>query len=134
MRIDSNAQEFLWKQYCIWIELYKFYLDLAFKVNTFFYAITGGIFTYYFSNIGKQYIKYALLLPAIMSATFLGISLYGIYEFRVIKKEVMLLVKEMQLRDYVDFKIIIIILSLFAIIYCFLLFLITGLVMGFVRI
>jgi len=38
--IDPN--NLLWKQYGIFVELFKFYLDTALKANIWFYSITGS--------------------------------------------------------------------------------------------
>ncbi|MFL9458100.1 hypothetical protein AB0758_44630 [Tolypothrix bouteillei VB521301_2] len=111
---ESKRQDFLWKQYYLWIELYKFYLDVAFKANAFFYAVTGGIITFYFSTPNKQYIRYALLLPAIMSAGFFYIAMYGIRAFNVTKKEVDLLALQLTLKEYPDLNVLTIALYVFA--------------------
>ena len=39
--------EMLWRQYSLHVDLYKFYLDLAIKINVFYYAVTGAILAYY---------------------------------------------------------------------------------------
>lgn len=130
---ESKKQEFLWKQYYLWIELYKFYLDTAFKANAFFYAVTGGITTFYFANPNKQYIKYSLLLPAIMSGGFLYIALYGIHTFELAKKEVDLLAFQLTLKEYPDLHVLIIVLYVFAIIFLIILISMFVLVFGLVK-
>jgi len=45
---DDNL---LWKQYAIYVDLFKFYVDITWKSSTWFYAITGAILTYYFGQI-----------------------------------------------------------------------------------
>ncbi|WP_414543806.1 hypothetical protein [Nostoc sp. CCY0012] len=117
MNYDWKKQEFLWKQYSLWIDLYKFYLDSAFKANAFFYAVTGSIITFYFANPNKQYIKYSLLLPAVMSGGFLYIALYGIHTFEIAKKEVDLLAIQLTLKEYPDLNVLTIVLYVFAIIF-----------------
>jgi hypothetical protein len=72
-----KPDDLLWKQYCLHVDLYKFYLEIAIKVNVFYYAITGGILSFYFSNPKEQFAKYALVLPAIMSAAFGMLFLVG---------------------------------------------------------
>ncbi|MFH7029935.1 MAG: hypothetical protein ACHBN1_32370 [Heteroscytonema crispum UTEX LB 1556] len=133
MNYDSKNQEFLWKQYYLWIELYKFYLDTAFKANAFFYAVTGGILTFYFSNPNKQYVKYSLLLPAIMSCGFLYIAIYGIRAFEVTKKEVDLLALQLTLKEYPDLNVLTIALYVFAIIFLIVLISMFVLVFGLVK-
>ena len=43
-------RELLWRQYQLHVDLYKHYLDMTLKFNTFYYAITGGIVSFYFSR------------------------------------------------------------------------------------
>ena len=116
MATEFKRQEsgMLWNQYILWIDLYKYYLDSAFKANVFFYAITGGILTFYFSNPQKQYLKYALLLPTLMSGSFLYIAIYGIRAFEITKKEVSLLAKELGIKEYPDLNVLTIVLWIFA--------------------
>lgn len=45
-----DDRELLWKQYQLNIELYRTYLDLALKLNLFYYAITGAIVSFYFAH------------------------------------------------------------------------------------
>ena len=47
------------------------------KANTFFYAITGTILTYYFANPQEPLIKYALLLPLVLSLILGLVFTYG---------------------------------------------------------
>jgi hypothetical protein len=42
------------KQYDIYVDLFKFYVDTAFKAVTWFYGITGAILTYYFAHAAQQ--------------------------------------------------------------------------------
>jgi hypothetical protein len=117
MTTEFKRQEpgMLWNQYILWIELYKYYLDSAFKANVFFYAITGGILTFYFSNPQKQYVKYALLLPTLISGSFFYIAIYGINKFEITKKEVASLAKQLAIKVYPDLNVLIIVLWIFAI-------------------
>ncbi|ABW32539.1 hypothetical protein [Acaryochloris marina] len=62
----------LWKQYEIYIDIFKFYLDTTWKVVTWFYAITGAILVYYFDHADNNnpYLRYSLVLPALLSIGF----------------------------------------------------------------
>jgi len=40
----------LWAQYAVLVDLYKQYLDIAWKAGVWYYAITGAILTYYLAN------------------------------------------------------------------------------------
>jgi len=84
---DAPDRELLWKQYALHVDLYKFYLDLAVKVNVFYYAITGAILTYYFQHAGDNITRFALLLPIVFSLTIGGIFFYGAKLLSVTRKE-----------------------------------------------
>lgn len=43
----------LWKQYAVMVDLYRFYIDLAWKVNVWYYVTSGAILTYFFANVGQ---------------------------------------------------------------------------------
>lgn len=44
----------LWRQYSVLVDLYKYYLDVAWKVSVWYYATTGAALTYFFANVGKE--------------------------------------------------------------------------------
>src|SRR6185436_12214741 len=88
MHDNMSNQEMLWRQYNLQIELYKYYLDLSIKANSFFYFITGSILAFYFANSTLPLIKYSLLLPMIMSVAFGGIFFYGSFLIGVVRSEI----------------------------------------------
>lgn len=78
--IEKTRIEYKWREYDTHINLYKFYLNLALKVNGFFYLILGGVLTIYFSKEGEKKdtaVILFLLLPIIMSATLGVIFIHG---------------------------------------------------------
>ena len=80
-------REVLWKQYALHVDLYKFYLDLAIKVNVFYYAITGAILTYYFQHSTDGVARFALLLPIAFSLAIGGMFFYGATLLGVVRRE-----------------------------------------------
>jgi hypothetical protein len=44
----------LWAQYTVFVDLYKHYLEIAWKASVWYYAITGAILTYYLSHVSDQ--------------------------------------------------------------------------------
>jgi len=62
-----SEREIAWRDYALSADLYKFYLDLAVKVNVFYYAITGGIVSFCFAQHQVAFAKWGLLLPVLMS-------------------------------------------------------------------
>lgn len=45
-----DALEIKWNDFKLNVELHKSYLDLALKINLFYYAITGAILSFYFTS------------------------------------------------------------------------------------
>jgi hypothetical protein len=64
-----DPDNFLWKQYTVYVDLFKFYVDIAWKSTTWYYAITGAILAYYFNNADtvNPFLQYSLLLPIVLS-------------------------------------------------------------------
>lgn len=68
----------LWRQYNVYTDLFKFYVNTTWQVVTWFYAITGAILVYYFDHAPKNsYLRYALVLPAVLSFGFSQIFALG---------------------------------------------------------
>ncbi len=74
-----DADNFLWKQYTVYVDLFKFYVDVAWKSTTWFYAVTGAILAYYFNNAdaANPFLQYALLLPIMLSFVLCAMYLLG---------------------------------------------------------
>ena len=70
--VPHPTQDVLLKQYELHMELYKQYLELVLKFNIFYYAVTGAVLSFYFTNnadVGAP--RYLLLLfPMLMSLGF----------------------------------------------------------------
>jgi len=112
-----SNQEMLWRQYNLQIELYKYYLDLAIKANSFFYLITGGILSFYFANASFPLIKYSLLLPVLMSVAFGGIFLYGSFLVGVVRSEIFTLRDQLGFDTAPDIYPLIISLRVFGVVF-----------------
>jgi len=78
MNIPALSKDDLWKQYEISVDLYKHYLKLVIEMNVFYYAITGAIVSYYFAHRTEApEIRFALMLPILMSVLLAGFFIYG---------------------------------------------------------
>lgn len=84
----TSDKEILWKQYQLQIELYKKYMELILQFNVFYYAATGALISYYFSKSDIDVMKYALLLPVLMSLGFAGLFFYGAWAQSVARDEI----------------------------------------------
>jgi hypothetical protein len=47
---DSSTDGRLWDQYAVLVDLYKFYIDMTWKVSVGYYAAAGVALAYYFNN------------------------------------------------------------------------------------
>lgn len=72
-----NNTELEWNYFNMQVALDNKYLDLAIKLNMFYYAITGAIFSFYFTNTNVEDARYALWLPFFLSVGLSVIFLWG---------------------------------------------------------
>jgi len=69
--------ELLWREYQLSVDLYKSYLDIVVKVVVGYYAVTGGILSFYFSSKKPAVARWALVLPCLVSVALAWIFLWG---------------------------------------------------------
>jgi hypothetical protein len=112
-----DGPELLWRQYSQNVELYKFYMDLVVKFNVFYYAVTGAILSFFFANPDTQEVKYALLLPIIMSVAFAFFFIYGAVLTRVLRDDVFSIRDNLGLRAAPDVGVLSVLLSIFAVVF-----------------
>ncbi len=113
-----DRDDLAWKQYSQHVELYKFYLDMVIKLNTFYYAITGAILSFYFAQRNQiPDVKYALLLPLFMSIGLSVIFIYGAILMKVLRQEVFEIRDELDLRAAPDLGVLSWFLGVFSIIF-----------------
>jgi hypothetical protein len=112
-----KPDDLLWKQYCLHVDLYKFYLEIAVKVNVFYYAITGGILSFYFGNPQEQLAKYALVLPAIMSAALGILFLVGSALLLLTRREVFSIRDKLGLETAPELGVLSLFLATFGVIF-----------------
>jgi len=110
LRADNDI---LWKQYALHVDLYKFYLDLAIKVNVFYYAITGAILTYYFQHTTDGVARFALLLPIAFSLAIGGLFFYGASLMGVIREDLFSIRDQLKLDVAPDVHVLVVFLRSF---------------------
>ena|SRR3712207_3729275 len=102
-RADGKAvidpDNFLWKQYIVYVDLFKFYVDVAWKSTTWFYAITGAILVYYFNNANaaNPFLQYALLLPIVLSFALCVMYSLGAFQTKDLEERLAYICKELGL-------------------------------------
>lgn len=109
--------DILWKQYAQTVELYKFYMDLVVKLNVFYYAVTGGILSFYFGNPGIENIKFSLILPIVMSLAFAGFFIYGGYLMKALRTDVFEIRDALSLKVAPDVGVLANLLYIFAVVF-----------------
>jgi hypothetical protein len=111
---DLSGSELLWRQYNLHVDLYKFYLDIALKMNVFFYLITGGILSFYLANSNERLLKYSFLLPIILSIAFGVVFIYGSILMSVIREDIFRIRDRLNLEAAPDVRVLSVILRVFA--------------------
>jgi hypothetical protein len=71
------AEELLWRQYNSYLGLYKFYSSSAIKLNTFHFAITGAVLSFYLAHTSDKALRLALVLPLVFSISLVAIFGWG---------------------------------------------------------
>jgi len=61
-----DATDIKWNDFKQAVELHRSYLELAMKLNMFYYAITGAILSFYFTHNDIPMAKFALGLPLVL--------------------------------------------------------------------
>lgn len=112
-----DKSDLLWRQYSQNVELYKFYMSLLIQLNTFYYAITGAIFSFYFANASIPNIKYSLVLPLIMSMGLIIFFVYGAILMQVLRNEVFEIRDALGLNAAPDLGVLTVLMSIFALVF-----------------
>ena len=110
---EPTDRELLWRQYKTHIDLYKSYLDLVIKFNVFYYAITGGILSYFFTNKAEPLMKWSLLLPFLMSLMFGGFFLFGASLAKVSREEVFSIRDALGFETAPELQVLVVLLRIF---------------------
>ena len=110
-------KDLLWKQYSLYVDLYKFYMDLSIKINLFYYGITGAILSFYFSNHQAHLIRYALCFPVLMSVMFACIFFYAAHLMHVLREDLFNIRDKLGLETAPDLGVLTIVRRIFAIMF-----------------
>ena len=107
-------KDILWKQYSLYVDLYKFYMELTVKINLFYYGITGAILSFYVTHPTTPFVKLALGLPILMSLVLAGIFFYGASLMPILRRDLFDLRDKLGLSVAPDLGILTIVLRAFA--------------------
>jgi|JI8StandDraft_2_1071088.scaffolds.fasta_scaffold30184_2 hypothetical protein len=101
-----DRHELLWRQYASNIELFKHYLKLAIEINVFYYGISGALVSFALSRPEIESLRFALLLPLVMSLAFAGLYVYGASLLTVMREETFKLRDQLELEAAPDLIIL----------------------------
>jgi len=104
--LSQQHEDVLWKQYELQVSLYKEYLNLALKLNMFYYAATGAVISYYFSQAKIPWMKYSLLFPVVMSFGFAAFFLYAAKLVPVVREELFAIRDQLRLLTAPDYAVL----------------------------
>ena len=71
---DINDSNILWRQYVIFVDLYRYYIDLLWKVSIWYYTATGVSLAYLFAHLNASDHGYLPLLLLFLGAMSVGVS------------------------------------------------------------
>jgi hypothetical protein len=71
---EISDDNLLWRQYVLFVDLYRYYIDLAWKVSIWFYSATGLSLAYFFTHYNSGNHDYLPLLLIFLGAMGIGVS------------------------------------------------------------
>jgi len=108
-----DAIELKWNDFKQNVELHRSYLDVAIKLNMFYYAITGAILSFYFTHSQIPMAKYALGLPILLS---IGLSILFFWSARLantLRSHIRITAGELGLKAYPEGIVLVLVCSIF---------------------
>jgi hypothetical protein len=103
---EIKPDNLLWKQYVVYADLFKFYVDITWQATTWFYAITGAILVYYFDHVGgnNPFLRYSLVLPIALSFGLFTIYVRGLREVQELDENLWYIARKLRLpgKPHVD--------------------------------
>ena len=96
----QRGQEMLWREYQMSVDLYKFYLELVTKMLVWYYAITGGILSFYFTDKTLPFARWALLLPTGVSVALVLLFVWGARQWQPVRDNALEVAQQLNLMDF----------------------------------
>jgi len=97
----------LWQQYQQLVDLYRYYLDLVVKTSSAFWLIAGGVLAFAFANSTEPNVRWALIVPIVMSSFLIVVLLVGRSMIRELHQALRALSDEIELRQRVHSEILV---------------------------
>lgn len=71
---EISDDNLLWRQYALLVDLYRYYIDLVWKVSIWFYTATGVSLAYFLTHYNSRNRDYLPLLLLFLGAMSIGVS------------------------------------------------------------
>jgi hypothetical protein len=110
-----EAREIKWNDFKLNVELHRQYLDVAIKLNLFHYAITGAILSFYFTRADVPMLKYALLLPIILTLSLAGFFFWAAVLAKNMREHIKATAAELGLNAYPEGLVLVVVCAISAV-------------------
>lgn len=111
-----NETDIKWNDFKMNVDLHRSYLDLAIKLNMFYYAITGAILSFYFTNTDIETAKYALYLPVLLSIGLSAFFLWAAKSAWILRLHIRTTAEELGLKAYPEGLVLVLLCIIFGIV------------------
>jgi len=108
-----DQSELKWNDFKLSVDLHRSYLDLAIKLNMFYYAITGAILSFHFANSQLSTAKFALILPVILSIGLTVFFFWGAKLANNLRLHIKTTAKELDLKAYPEGIVLVLLCIIF---------------------
>lgn len=88
------------KQYQMMVDIYKFHFEIVLKFIIFYYAITGAVLSYIFSQPNSGFMRFGLVLPIFMGIALGLFALFGAVEVDPLKKDITRVTEQLHLKPF----------------------------------
>jgi hypothetical protein len=108
-----DTTELKWNYFKMKVDLHRSYLDLAIKINMFYYAITGAILSFHFTNADVVSAKYGLYLPLFLS---IGLCVFFVWSAKLahnLRLSIRDSARELDLKSYPEGIVLVLICGIF---------------------
>jgi hypothetical protein len=109
-----DRPELLWRQFELHVGLYKHYLELTFKANAAYYAITGAIVSYVLAHRADGMSRAGLFIPVVLGVGLALLFLYGAIMLRHTRDEMISIRDELRLQTIPELRVLALLLWLSA--------------------
>ena len=107
--------ELLWRQFELHVGLYKHYLELTFKMNVAYYAITGAIVSYVLAHHADGMSRAGLFIPVVLGVGLVLLFFYGAMMLRYTREEMISIRDELGLQTIPELRVLSFLLFLSAV-------------------